>query len=64
MANKIQIDDMVTVGALADLLLIPVTKLIGELFKNTPNLRMKIVAFGDYCDMQSASNFRKAKAIC
>ncbi|HPG37530.1 translation initiation factor IF-2 [Candidatus Saccharibacteria bacterium] len=34
MANKIQIDDMVTVGALADLLLIPVTKLIGELFKN------------------------------
>lgn len=33
-ANIIEIEDMVTVGALADQLLIPVTKLVGELFKN------------------------------
>ncbi|CAN5197997.1 hypothetical protein BH09PAT3_BH09PAT3_1130 [soil metagenome] len=33
-ANIIEIEDMITVGALADQLLIPVTKLIGELMKN------------------------------
>ncbi|HEY1063916.1 MAG TPA: translation initiation factor IF-2 [Candidatus Saccharimonadales bacterium] len=33
-ANIIEIEDMITVGALADKLLIPVTKLIGELMKN------------------------------
>lgn len=33
-ANIIEIEDMVTVGVLADKLLIPVTKLIGELMKN------------------------------
>lgn len=32
--RKIEIDQFVTVGALADLLLLPVTKLIGELMKN------------------------------
>lgn len=34
MARTIEIDDQVTVGALAELLSIPVTQLIGELFKN------------------------------
>lgn len=34
MAQKIEIDDMITVGALAEKLLLPPTKLIGELFKN------------------------------
>jgi translation initiation factor IF-2 len=33
-ANIIEIEDMITVGALADKLLVPVTKLIGELMKN------------------------------
>lgn len=33
-ANIIEVEDMVTVGALADQLLVPVTKLIGELMKN------------------------------
>lgn len=33
-ANVIEIEEMITVGALADKLLIPVTKLIGELMKN------------------------------
>ncbi len=34
MARTIEIDDQVTVGALAELLSIPVSQLIGELFKN------------------------------
>jgi translation initiation factor IF-2 len=34
MAKQIEIDSMVTVGMLAEKLEIPVTKLIGELFKN------------------------------
>lgn len=34
MAQKIEIDDMITVGALAEKLMIPVSKLISELFKN------------------------------
>jgi translation initiation factor IF-2 len=34
MAQKIQIEDMITVGALAEKLNLPATKLIGELFKN------------------------------
>ncbi len=34
MATKIEIEDMVTVGALADKLMIPVTRLIAELMKN------------------------------
>lgn len=34
MAQKIEIDEQITVGALAELLDIPVSKLIGELFKN------------------------------
>lgn len=34
MAQTIEIDEQVTVGALAELLSIPVTQLIGELFKN------------------------------
>jgi len=34
MARNIEIDDMITVGTLADKLSLPVTKLISELFKN------------------------------
>lgn len=34
MATTIEIDDMITVGTLADKLMIPVTRLIGELMKN------------------------------
>lgn len=37
-----------------------VTELIGTLFENTTNLRIKIVAFGDYCDMKSSTLFGKA----
>lgn len=33
-----------------------VKKLIPTLFKDTPNLKLKIVAFGDYCDMQDFKN--------
>src|SRR5882672_10052766 len=34
MARTIEIEDMITVGALAEKLMLPVTQLIGELFKN------------------------------
>lgn len=37
-----------------------VEKLIGDMFTNTPGLRMKIVAFGDYCDMKSKGDFGRA----
>lgn len=35
-------------------------QVVTDLFKNTPNLKMKIVAFGDYCDMESATKFGNA----
>jgi translation initiation factor IF-2 len=34
MARNIEIEDMITVGTLADKLSLPVTRLISELFKN------------------------------
>ena len=37
-----------------------VTDLIPKLFADNPNLRIKIVAFGDYCDMLSPTNFGPA----
>lgn len=37
-----------------------VTELVGELFDKTKDLRIKIVAFGDYCDMKSSKEFGKA----
>jgi len=37
-----------------------VTDLIPRLFKDNEDLRLGIVAFGDYCDMQDAQNFGKA----
>lgn len=37
-----------------------VTKLIPHLFDTNPNLRIGVVAFGDYCDMKSKDEFGKA----
>lgn len=37
-----------------------VTELVEELFNKTKDLRIKIVAFGDYCDMPSKDTFGKA----
>lgn len=37
-----------------------VEKTINDMFETVPNLRLKIVAFGDYCDMQSPGVFGKA----
>ena len=37
-----------------------VEETIRGLFTNTPNLKLKIVAFGDYCDMTSKGKFGKA----
>lgn len=37
-----------------------VKELVPNLFKNSPKLRIKVVAFGDYCDMISSTVFGKA----
>ena len=37
-----------------------VTELVPRLFKYNQNLRLGIVAFGDYCDMRNAVEFGKA----
>jgi len=37
-----------------------VQEVVVNLFKNVPNLKVKIVAFGDYCDMESSKVFGKA----
>lgn len=37
-----------------------VSELVPRLFKDNENLRLGIVAFGDYCDMKSASDFGDA----
>lgn len=37
-----------------------VKELVPKLMKANPNLKIGIVAFGDYCDMESATNFGKA----
>lgn len=37
-----------------------VTKLIPKLFESNPNLKIGIIAFGDYCDMASRTVFGRA----
>lgn len=37
-----------------------VSELVPRLFKDNENLRLGIVAFGDYCDMKNASEFGNA----
>ena len=41
-----------------------VKELIPKLFKQNPDLRIGIVAFGDYCDMPSKYEFGKAYQVC
>ena len=41
-----------------------VKELIPKLFKQNPNLRIGIVAFGDYCDMPSKDEFGRAYQVC
>ena len=41
-----------------------VKELIPKLFKQNPDLRIGIVAFGDYYDMPSKYNFGKAYQVC
>lgn len=41
-----------------------VKELIPKLFKQNPDLRIGIVAFGDYCDMPSKDIFGKAYQVC
>lgn len=40
-----------------------IAELVPKLFKANPNLRLGIVAFGDYCDMPSKNNFGKAYQV-
>lgn len=40
-----------------------VEELVPKLFKSNPDLRIGIVAFGDYCDMPSKNNFSKAYQV-
>lgn len=40
-----------------------VTELVPKLFAANPNLRLGIVAFGDYCDMISKDNFGRAYQV-
>lgn len=40
-----------------------VIALIPNLFKNTKNLKLSIVAFGDYCDMKRPNEFGKAYQV-
>lgn len=47
------------IGAVKD----HVTELVPKLFKANPNLRLGIVAFGDYCDMPSKGVFGKAYQV-
>ena len=41
-----------------------VKTLIPKLFKQNPDLRIGIVAFGDYCDMPNKDEFGKAYQVC
>ena len=41
-----------------------VKELIPKLFKQNPDLRIGIVAFGDYCDMPSKDKFGSAYQVC
>lgn len=40
-----------------------VTELVPKLFKANPNLRLGIVAFGDYCDMRGKDDFGSAYQV-
>ena len=40
-----------------------VTELVPKLFAVNPNLRLGVVAFGDYCDMKSQHEFGKAYQV-
>ena len=41
-----------------------VKELIPKLFKQNPDLKIGIVAFGDYCDMPSKDKFGRAYQVC
>lgn len=41
-----------------------VTELVPKLFSTNPDLRIGIVAFGDYCDMSNKHVFGKAYQVC
>lgn len=40
-----------------------VSSLVPQLLKDNPDMRIGIVAFGDYCDMNSATDFGRAYQV-
>lgn len=56
----IAFDTTGSMSSYIDAVKLRVKVMIPEMFRNIPNLKMKIVAFGDYCDMKSKHEFGKA----
>jgi hypothetical protein len=60
----IAFDTTGSMNAYIEAVKLQVKKLIPKLFKQNPDLRIGIVAFGDYCDMPSKDRFGKAYQVC
>lgn len=60
----IAFDTTGSMNAYIEAVKLQVKELIPKLFKQNPNLRIGIVAFGDYCDMPSKDRFGKAYQVC
>lgn len=59
----IAFDTTVSMSAYIDAVKTHVKELVPKLFSSNPDLRIGIVAFGDYCDMRSKDNFGKAYQV-
>lgn len=60
----IAFDTTGSMNAYIEAVKLQVKELIPKLFKQNPDLRIGIVAFGDYCDMPSKDRFGKAYQVC
>lgn len=59
----IAFDTTGSMSAYIDAVKTHVKELVPKLFSSNPDLRIGIVAFGDYCDMKSKNNFGKAYQV-
>ena len=60
----IAFDTTGSMNAYIEAVKLQVKELIPKLFKQNPDLRIGIVAFGDYCGMPSKDRFGKAYQVC
>lgn len=60
----IAFDTTGSMNAYIEAVKLQVKELIPKLFKQNPDLRIGIVAFGDYCDMPSKDRFGEAYQVC